>query len=144
MKTKKLLIPKGKMWISLSLILFPVLILISLKIFNWINFQQYGEIVTNLIVTTSLLGMFLLFMTQWTKDDGDEMYFNFRLIASLSSVFFGVGFLFISSLYDLITLSVVEFGIHNSFFLMFMMLWWQLFTFGAQVYKLKKELNKND
>jgi|SRR5690606_14542173 len=143
MKTKKILIPKGKIWISLSLILFPVLILISLKIFNWINFQQYGGIVTNLIVTTILLGMLLLFMTQWTKDDGDEMYFNFRLIASLSSVFVGVGLLFINSIFDLVTLSVVEFGIHNSFFLMFMILWWQLFVFGSQIYRLKREL-KNE
>ncbi|WP_177205750.1 hypothetical protein [Paenimyroides ummariense] len=88
--------------------------------------------------------MLLLFITQWTKDDGDEMYLQFRLISSLSSVFFGVGFLLVNSIWDLVTLSFTDFGIHNSFFLMFMILWWQLFVFGSQVYKLRKELTKND
>jgi len=144
MKTRKILIPKRNIWISLSLIIIPIIFLVLLRIFNFLDFETYGKIVTNLIASTILLGMLLLFITQWTKDDGDEMYLQFRLISSLSSVFFGVGFLLVNSIWDLVTLSFTDFGIHNSFFLMFMILWWQLFVFGSQVYKLRKELTKND
>jgi len=144
MKTRKILIPKRNIWISLSLIIIPIIFLVLLRIFNFLDFETYGKIVTNLIASTILLGMLLLFITQWTKDDGDEMYLQFRLISSLSSVFFGVAFLLVNSIWDLVTLSFTDFGIHNSFFLMFMILWWQLFVFGSQVYKLRKELTKND
>lgn len=144
MKTRKILIPKRNIWISLSLIIIPIIFLVLLKIFNFLDFETYGKIVTNLIASTILLGMLLLFITQWTKDDGDEMYLQFRLISSLSSIFFGVAFLLVNSIWDLVTLSFTDFGIHNSFFLMFMILWWQLFVFGSQVYKLRKELTKND
>src|SRR5690606_31130235 len=98
MKTKKLLIPKQKMWISITLILLPIILLILLDIFGY----SINTIKAKAFTSFSLLGMFLLFMTQWTKDDGDEMYLQMRLGASLSSIVFGVILQIIQSCFDVL------------------------------------------
>jgi hypothetical protein len=89
----------------------------------------------------SFLGMFLLFVTKWTKEDGDEMYFNFRLIATFSAIVFGIIMYVINSWLNLIDIFQDGTKILNSQTeLLFLILWWQLFIFGSQVYKARKEL----
>src|SRR5690606_41409254 len=97
MKAKKSLIPKSKLWISLTLIFLPVLLF-----FIFVQFEVFEELnellkVSRIIGSISLFGMFLLFMTQWTKDDGDEMYMQLRLRTILFGVVAGITTLFGSS-----------------------------------------------
>jgi|SRR5690606_3027751 len=140
MKTKKLLIPKQKMWISITLILLPIILLILLDIFGY----SINTIKAKAFTSFSLLGMFLLFMTQWTKDDGDEMYLQMRLGASLSSIVFGVILQIIQSCFDVLDIwkDGSESNASTSLSMLFMILWWQLFIFGYQMYKSKKGLNE--
>jgi len=80
MSVKSRLIPKKRMWISLTVILLPVLALIVLKVTGFDEYSVFRKL-SKVVASISLVGMFLLFMIQWTKDDGDEMYLQFRLIA---------------------------------------------------------------
>lgn len=66
MKSK--LIPKNKMWISLVIIIVPLLIMVLLNSFNFNEFDSFKSWL-KLAGSLSLVGLFTLFMTQWTKDD---------------------------------------------------------------------------
>ena len=144
MKTKSRLIPKEKMWISLLLITAPVIVLILLRTFDLIDFKTYGKATLHIAGATMLIGMFLLFITKWTKDDGDEMYMQYRLLAVFSGVVMGTSMIFIASIIELVTLSKMLSFFYSGFFLMFTMLLNLLYTFGFQVYKVKKELKNNN
>ena len=138
MKTKKLLIPKNKLWISLTLILLPVLLF-----FTFIQFEVFEKLnellkVSRIIGSISLLGMFLLFMTQWTKDDGDEMYMQLRLRAVLFGVVFGILILLVNSIFNLSDWINIDFA-YNGFGLMLVILGMQLFHFAQQMYSLSKQ-----
>src|SRR5690606_13461351 len=91
MKSK--LIPKNKLWISISMIIAPIFLLIVMKLLNYPITIENAKAITSF----SFLGLFLLFVTKWTKEDGDEMYFNFRLIATFSAIVFGIIMYIISS-----------------------------------------------
>ena len=83
--------------------------------------------------------MFLLFMTQWTKDDGDEMYLQMRLTAVLLGVITGITTLLISSLFSLIDWLDLDYSHYNGFGLMFFILLIILSNFGQQIYSLSKQ-----
>lgn len=135
MKSK--LIPKNKLWISISMIIAPIFLLIVMKLLNYPITIENAKAITSF----SFLGMFLLFVTKWTKEDGDEMYFNFRLIATFSAIVFGIIMYIISSWFNLIDIFQDGTKILNSQTqLLFLILWWQLFIFGSQVYKSNKQL----
>lgn len=138
MKSK--LIPRNKLWISISMIITPIFILIVMKLLNYQITIENAKAITSF----SFLGLFLLFVTKWTKDDGDEMYFNFRLIATFSAIVFGIIMYVINSWLNLIDIFQDGTKILNSQTeLLFLILWWQLFMFNFQVYIAKKEM-KNE
>lgn len=138
MKSK--LIPKNKLWISISMIIAPIFLLIVMKLLNYPITIENAKAITSF----SFLGLFLLFVTKWTKDDGDEMYFNFRLIATFSAIVFGIIMYIISSWLNVFDIFQDGTKILNSQTeLLFLILWWQLFMFGFQVYIAKKEM-KNE
>ena len=129
------------MWISLVIIFAPVLLTIVMKLLNYPLTIETVKAITSF----SFLGMFLLFVTKWTKDDGDEMYFNFRLIASFSGIVFGVIMYIINSWINVLDIFQDGTKILNSQAeILFLILWWQLGIFAAQVYKAKRELAKID
>lgn len=135
MKSK--LIPKNKLWISISMIVTPIFLLIVMKLLNYPITIEKAKAITSF----SFLGMFLLFVTKWTKEDGDEMYFNFRLIATFSAIIFGIIMYIISSWLNVFDIFQDGTKILNSQTeLLFLILWWQLFMFASQVYKSNKQL----
>lgn len=135
MKSK--LIPKNKLWISISMIIIPIFLLIVMKLLNYPITIENAKAITSF----SFLGLFLLFITKWTKDDGDEMYFNFRLIATFSAIVFGIIMYVINSWLNLIDIFQDGTKILNSQTeLLFLILWWQLFIFGIQVLKANVDL----
>lgn len=144
MSVKSRLIPKKRMWISLTVILLPVLALILLKVTGFNEYSDFRKL-SKVVASISLVGMFLLFMTQWTKDDGDEMYLQFRLIACLQGLIYAIFFLLAMSLFSLFdekipSFEATDFSAHSIFF---MILLWMLFNLGSNIYKAKKELTKN-
>ena len=145
MSVKSRLIPKKRMWISFTIIFLPVLILVFLKSADFDELLDFSKL-SNLTASISLIGMFLLFMTQWTKDDGDEMYLQFRLIACLQGLIYAIFFLFVMSLFLLFDEEIPFFEAtdFSARIIMFMVLLWMLFNLGNSIYKAKKELNKND
>jgi|GEM_PF-1134079 len=136
---RNILLAKKNLWISITTIVLPFLILLVLKNTDfWAN-DLIKAAALNIAKSLSLLGMFLLFLTKWTKDDGDEMYLQFRLVSSLSSVIFGSAILLVSSVIDAFTAETAEdISYMSGFYLMYMVLFWQLFTFGMQVYRVRK------
>lgn len=137
MKSK--LIPKNKLWISISMIIIPIFLLIVMKLLNYPITIENAKAITSF----SFLGLFLLFFTKWTKDDGDEMYFNYRLIATFSAIVFGIIMYIISSWLNVFDIFQDGTKILNSQTeLIFLIVWWQLFMFGSQVYKANKPLKK--
>lgn len=140
MKSKSKLIPKSKMWISLLLIFLPIVSLIMGKIID----LDITKDITKTFASFSLIGMFLLFMTQWTKDDGDEMYLKFRLIACVGAIVFSLGFIFFISIFNIFSdklgMDAQNYSAHSILFMMFL---WMLYTLGFNIYKAKNEL-KND
>lgn len=138
MKTKSRLIPKSKMWISLTIIFLPVLILIFLKSADFDELLDFSKL-SKITVSISLVGMFLLFMTQWTKDDGDEMYLQMRLTAVLLGVITGITTLLVSSIFSLINWLDYDYTHYNGFGLMFFILLMILSNFGQQIYSLSKQ-----
>jgi len=141
---RNILIAKKNLWISITTIALPILILLILKNTDvWANdLIKAGAL--NIAKSVSLLGMFLLFLTKWTKDDGDEMYLQFRLASSLSSVIFGAALLLVNSVIDAFTAETAEdISYMSGFYLMYMVLFWQLFTFGMQVYRVRKTNDDN-
>lgn len=139
MKSK--LIPKNKLWISISMLIVPVIFLIVMKFLNYPITIEIAKAITSF----SFLGMFLLFVTKWTKEDGNEMYFNFRLIATFSAIVFGIIMYIISSCLNVFDIFQDGTKILNSQTeLIFLILWWQLFMFGSQVYKASKKLKNID
>ena len=142
MNNKSRLIPKKRMWISLAIILLPVLILLLLKLAGFSESLDFGKL-SKIVASISLVGMFLLFMTQWTKDDGDEMYLQMRLSAVLLGVITGITTLLISSLFSLIDWLDLDYSHYNGFGLMFFILLMILSNFGQQLYSLSKEKDNN-
>jgi len=145
MKVKSRLIPKSKMWVSLTIIFLPVLILVLLKSAGFNESLDFSKL-SKLTASISLVGMFLLFMTQWTKDDGDEMYLQFRLLACLQGLIYAIFFLLVMSLFSLFDgeipfFEATDFSAHT---ILFMVLLSMLFNLGNSIYKSKKELNNND
>jgi len=138
MKTKSRLIPKSKMWISLTIIFLPVLILIFLKSADFHELLDFSKL-SKITASISLIGMFLLFMTQWTKDDGDEMYLQIRLTAVLLGVITGITTLLVSSIFSLINWLDFDYTHYNGFGLMFFILLMILSNFGQQIYSLSKQ-----
>lgn len=138
MNNKSRLIPKKRMWISLAIILLPVLILLLLKLAGFSESLDFGKLL-KIVASISLVGMFLLFMTQWTKDDGDEMYLQMRLSAVLLGVITGITTLLISSLFSLINWLDFDYSHYNGFGLMFFILLMILSNFGQQIYSLSKQ-----
>src|SRR5690606_8920291 len=131
---------RNKLWISISMIITPIFILIVMKLLNYQITIENAKAITSF----SFLGLFLLFVTKWTKDDGDEMYFNFRLIATFSALVFGIIMYVINYRLNLIDIYQDWTKILNSKTeLLFLILWWQLFMFGFQLYIAKKEM-KNE
>ena len=141
MNNKSRLIPKKRMWISLVIILLPVLILLLLKLAGFSESLDFGKL-SKIVASISLVGMFLLFMTQWTKDDGDEMYLQMRLSAVLLGVITGITTLLISSLFSLIDWLDFDYSHYNGFGLMFFILLMILSNFGQQIYSLSKQKEK--
>ena len=138
MKSK--LIPKNKLWISISMIIIPIFLLIVMKLLNYPITIENAKAITSF----SFLGLFLLFVTKWTKDDGDEMYFNFRLIATFSAIVFGIIMYIISSWLNVFDIFQDGTKILNSQTeLIFLIVWWQLFIFGIQVLKANVDLKNN-
>lgn len=145
MKNKSRLIPKSKMWVSFSIIFIPVLILVILKLAGFDESLDFNKL-SKLAASISLIGMLLLFMTQWTKDDGDEMYLQFRLIACLQGLIYAIFVLFLMSLFLLFDEEIPffeasDFSAHP---ILFMVLLSMIFNLGNSISKAKKELNKND
>lgn len=145
MNNKSRLIPKSKMWISLTIIFLPVLILIFLKSADFDELLDFSKL-SKITASISLVGMFLLFMTQWTKDDGDEMYLQFRLLACLQGLIYAIFFLLVMSLFSLFDgeipfFEATDFSAHT---ILFMVLLSMLFNLGNSIYKSKKELTNND
>lgn len=139
MKAKKSLIPKSKLWISLTTIFLPVLLF-----FIFIQFEVFetsNELlkVSRIIGSVSLFGMFLLFMTQWTKDDGDEMYLQLRLRAVLYGVVAGITTLLGGSVLSLLAWFDIDYAQYNGFGLMFFILFMILSNFGLQIRALTKQ-----
>src|SRR5690554_2620086 len=139
MKAKKSLIPKSKLWISLTTIFLPVLLF-----FTFIQFEVFetsNELlkVSRIIGSVSLFGMFLLFMTQWTKDDGDEMYMQLRLRAILFGVVAGITTLLASSVLSLSEWFDIDYTHYSGFGLMFFILLIILMNFGMQIRALSKQ-----
>ena len=138
MKSK--LIPKNKLWISISMIIIPIFLLIVMKLLNYPITIENAKAITSF----SFLGLFLLFVTKWTKEDGDEMYFNFRLIATFSAIVFGIIMYIISSWLNVFDIFQDGTKILNSQTeLIFLIVWWQLFIFGIQVLKANVDLKNN-
>lgn len=136
---RNILLAKKNLWISITAITLPFLILLLLKGTVTLQNDFTKTIVFNIAKSVSLFGMFLLFLTKWTKDDGDEMYLQFRLVSSLSSVIFGVVLLLTYSVVDaFLSESMRDISQLSGFYLMYMVLFWQLFTFGMQVYRVRK------
>ncbi|HLV45824.1 MAG TPA: hypothetical protein VKY32_02170 [Flavobacterium sp.] len=137
MKAKKALIPKSKLWISLTLIFLPILLLFVFREMEY--FQEMTDFIkiSRIAVCITFIGMFALFLTQWTKDDGDEMYMQLRLRAVLMAVVTTVGVLLTMSLFDLIF--DIDSSFHRGFPLMFLILFSQILFFGQQMYKLSNE-----
>lgn len=138
MNNKSRLIPKSKMWISLTIIFLPVLILIFLKSADFDELLDFSKL-SKITASISLVGMFLLFMTQWTKDDGDEMYLQMRLTAVLLGVITGITTLLVSSIFSLINWLDYDYTHYNGFGLMFFILLMILSNFGQQIYSLSKQ-----
>ena len=138
MNNKSRLIPKSKMWISLTIIFLPVLILIFLKSADFDELLDFSKL-SKITASISLVGMFLLFMTQWTKDDGDEMYLQMRLTAVLLGVITGITTLLVSSIFSLINWLDFDYTHYNGFGLMFFILLMILYNFGQQIYSLSKQ-----
>lgn len=138
MNNKSRLIPKSKMWISLTIIFLPVLILIFLKSADFDELLDFSKL-SKITASISLVGMFLLFMTQWTKDDGDEMYLQMRLTAVLLGVITGITTLLVSSIFSLINWLDFDYTHYNGFGLMFFILLMILSNFGQQIYSLSKQ-----
>ena len=138
MNNKSRLIPKSKMWISLTIIFLPVLILIFLKSADFHELLDFSKL-SKITASISLVGMFLLFMTQWTKDDGDEMYLQMRLTAVLLGVITGITTLLVSSIFSLINWLDFDYTHYNGFGLMFFILLMILSNFGQQIYSLSKQ-----
>lgn len=130
MKTKKSLLPKSKLWISLTLIF------LQFEVFETSNVLLK---VSRIIGSVSLFGMFLLFMSQWTKDDGDEMYLQIRLRAVLYAVVVGITTLLVSSVFSLVNWLDIDYAHYNGFGLMFFILFMILTNFGLQMYALSKQ-----
>lgn len=138
MNNKSRLIPKSKMWISLTIIFLPVLILIFLKSADFDELLDFSKL-SKITASISLVGMFLLFMTQWTKDDGDEMYLQMRLTAVLLGVITGITTLLVISIFSLINWLDFDYTHYNGFGLMFFILLIILSNFGQQIYSLSKQ-----
>src|SRR5690606_12271659 len=139
MKAKKSLIPKSKLWISLTTIFLP-----GLLFFIFIQFEVFetsNELlkVARIIGSVSPFGMFLLFMTQWTKDDGVEMYMQRRLRTILFGVVAGITTLLGSSVLSLLTWFDIDYALYNGFGLMFFILQTMLMHFGMQIRALSKQ-----
>lgn len=130
MKAKKSLLPKSKLWISLTLIF------LQFEVFETSNVLLK---VSRIIGSVSLFGMFLLFMSQWTKDDGDEMYLQIRLRAVLYAVVVGITTLLVSSVFSLVNWLDIDYAHYNGFGLMFFILFMILTNFGLQMYALSKQ-----
>lgn len=139
MKSKSTLIPKRKMWISFTFIFLPVLILVFLKLFNFNEYLDSDKLL-KLMGSISLIGMFLLLMTQWTKDDGDEMHLKFRLIASLQGIIYAIGFLFTMAVFEMFGIENIDYSGHV---VLFMIMLWSLYSLGSHIYKTKKELKED-
>jgi len=137
MKAKKALIPKSKLWISLTLIFLPILFLFGFREMGY--FQETNDFIkiSRVAVCVTFIGMFTLFLTQWTKEDGDEMYMQLRLRAVFMAVVTTIGVLLTMSLFDFI------FGGDSSFYrgfsIMFLILFSQILFFGQQIYALSKQ-----
>jgi len=83
--------------------------------------------------------MFLLFMSQWTKDDGDEMYMQLRLRVILFGVVAGITTLLGSSVLSLLAWFDIDYALYNGFGLMFFILFMILSNFGLQIRALTKQ-----
>ncbi|HLW40776.1 MAG TPA: hypothetical protein VKY82_00240 [Flavobacterium sp.] len=138
MKKKNNLIPKKKMWISFTFIFLPVLILVLLKSIGFEEYLDYNKLL-KLAASIALVGMFLLFMTQWTKDDGDEMYLQLRLRAVLYGVVAGITTLLASSVLSLSEWFDIDYTHYSGFGLMFFILLIILMNFGMQIRALSKQ-----
>ena len=138
MNNKSRIIQKKRMWISLTIIFLPVLILIFLKSADFDELLDFSKL-SKITASISLVGMFLLFMTQWTKDDGDEMYLQMRLTAVLLGVITGITTLLVSSIFSLINWLDFDYTHYNGFGLMFFILLMILSNFGQQIYSLSKQ-----
>ena len=139
MKAKTMLIPKSKLWISLTLIFLPILLLFVFREMGY--FQETNDFVkiSRVAVCVTFIGMFALFLTQWTKDDGDEMYMQLRLRAVLFGVVNAAVLLLIMSLFDLVGWFDGDFSFYRGFPLMFFILFSQIIIFGQQIYALSKQ-----
>ena len=138
MKKKNNLIPKKKMWISFTFIFLPVLILVLLKSIGFEEYLDYNKLL-KLAASIALVGMFLLFMTQWTKDDGDEMYLQLRLRAVLYGVVAGITTLLASSFLSFSEWFNIDYTHYSGFGLMFFILFIILMNFGMQIRALSKQ-----
>lgn len=143
MKTKNTLIPKSKMWISFTLIFLPILIVLTLKLTNFGAYLDFDKLL-RLAASLSFVGMFLLFMTKWTSDDGDEMFLQMRLRASLYGVIVGITTLFASSALSLTKWFDIDYTHYNGFGLMFFILLMVLSNFGLQIRALNKQKEELD
>ena len=139
MKAKKSLLPKSKLWISLTLIFLPVLLFFIFLQFEVFETSDVLLKVSRIIGSVSLFGMFLLFMSQWTKDDGDEMYLQMRLRAVLYGVVVGITGLLVSSVFSLVNWLDIDHAHYNGFGLMFFILFMILTNYGLQMYALSKQ-----
>ena len=140
MKAKKSLLPKSKLWISLTLIFLPVLFLIITSQLDAFKEADNYLKVSKIAISITLIGMLVLFLTQWTKDDGDEMYVSMRLKAMIFGIVVGTLILLVTSVFSLIEW-FDESGAfaYNGFGLMFFILGMQLFNFAQQMYALSKQ-----
>lgn len=139
MKAKKSLLPKSKLWISLTLIFLPVLLFFIFLQFEVFETSDVLLKVSRIIGSVSLFGMFLLFMSQWTKDDGDEMYLQMRLRAVLYGVVVVITGLLVSSVFSLVNWLDIDHAHYNGFGLMFFILFMILTNYGLQMYALSKQ-----
>lgn len=139
MKSKSTLIPKRKMWISLLVISLPVALLLLFKSLAPSSLAIDYTKLLRIVASFSFIGMFLLFMTQWTKDDGDEMYLQLRLRSVLYGVITGITTLFVTALFSLVKWLDFDYAHYNAFGLMFFILLIILFHFGLQIRSLTRE-----
>src|SRR5690554_3471070 len=100
MKAKKSLLPKSKLWISLTLIFLPLVILLGLVQFNCIKESDELLKISRIAFSVTFIGMLVLFMTKWTKDDGDEMYMQMRITASVFAIVNAIIVLFVMSIFE--------------------------------------------